>query len=150
MVPPPPIKSSFIDASVGTWVSDPYQMMGGTNTDVVTHKMILNGQFMEIDVHSTSDKGFVYDALGIIAPTAEGPMTGWFFDVFGKDGIGNYTGKYDGSKVTLTGTGNWGTEMREITINGNTMIHNITYKMKGADGNYMPDEKMTITYHKKM
>lgn len=148
MVPPNPIKSAFIDASLGTWVSEPYDMMGMKMTDEVTHKMILNGQFMEIDVKGTG-QGFTYEAKGIIAPSADGTLTGWFFDIFGKDGIGNYTGTANGTSVNLLGSGNWGTEKRNITIDGDTMIHDVTFNFKDPSGKDTPPMTMVIKYKKK-
>lgn len=148
MTPPPPIKSEFIDALVGTWVSEPYNMMGMKMTDEATHKMILNGQFMEVDIKGKDDKGFVYEAKGIIAPSSDGSLTGWFFDIFGKDAISNYTGTTKGTKVSLVGTANWGTEKRDISIDGNTMIHTVTVTMKDASGDEV-QQTAVITYKKK-
>lgn len=148
MVPPPPLKSEFIDASLGTWVSDPYEIMGMKMSDEVTHKMILNGQFMEVDIKGKSDNGFVYEAKGIIAPSEDGTLQGWFFDVFGKNSITNYTGTTKGTNVSLSGTSNWGTEKRDISINGDILTHNVSYMMKDASGKEV-QQNVAITYKKK-
>ncbi|MEP7146795.1 MAG: hypothetical protein ABI792_07275 [bacterium] len=149
MMPPTPIKSAFLEASLGTWVSEPYQMMGNTMSDEITHKMILNGQFMEIDVRGKSDNGFVYEGMGIISPSSENSITGTFYDIFGKGGIMTYTGTEKGSNIYLLGTSNWGTESRDITIDGNTMIHTVTMNMKDANGKEMAPQTAVIKYHKK-
>jgi len=145
---PKPISTPMLEAIEGTWVSEPYEFMGSTMTDEAVHKMILNGQFMEIKVNSKSDKGFNYEGIGIMVPSADGNMTGWFFDIYGKDGIMTYTGTSEGNKVSLTGTGNIMDEKREIIIDGDKMIHNLTFDMKmhGMEGT---QQKLTITYNKK-
>jgi len=69
MMPPDPIKSPLLESMMGTWVSNPYEMMGERMTDEVTQSMIMNGQFMQINVKSTGANGFVslkvYNSLGI-------------------------------------------------------------------------------------
>lgn len=145
---PKPISSPILEALEGTWVSEPYEFMGSKMTDEAVHKMILNGQFMEINVISKSDKGFNYEGKGIIAPSADGSMTGWFYDIYGKDGIMTYVGTSDNNKISMTGTSNFMNEKREITIDGDKMIHNLTFDMKmhGMEG---MQQKLTVTYTKK-
>lgn len=147
MMPPPPISSPLLDALMGTWTSEPYDMMGMKCSDVVVHKMILNGQFMEVDIKSTMDNGFSYEGLGIVAPSKDG-MTGWFYDIFGKNGIMTYSGNIEGNKIMLTGVNDKMTEERVITVDGNTMTHDVTFKMKDSSGGTMPEQKITITYKK--
>lgn len=151
MMPPEPIKSPLMESMIGTWVSEPYEMMGSKMTDVVTHSMILNGQFMEIDVKSTADNNsFVYEAKGFIAPDKDGSFSGWMYDIFGKNGITTYTGTSDGNnKLSMTGTSNMGSEIRDIAMAGDIMIHAVTYKWKSPDGKDMPPVIMKITYNKK-
>jgi hypothetical protein len=149
MTTPEPIKSPLLESMMGTWVSEPYEMMGSKMTDVVTQSMILNGQFMEIDIKSTADNGFVWEGKGIMAPMKDGTMEGWMYDIFGVDGITTYTGTIDGSKIALTGTSKMGTESREIAMDGNIMIHAVRFNFKGPDGKAMPEQIMTITYNKK-
>jgi len=144
MIPPEPIKSPLLESMMGTWVSDPYQMMGSNMTDEATHSMILNGQFMEIDVVSKADNGFTYLGKILISPNSDGSWSGTAYDIFGKNGITNYTGTSDGNKVTMSGRNDMMSEVREIIIDGNTMTHNVTFDIKG-----MPQEKVTITYKKK-
>jgi len=145
MIPPEPINSPLLESMMGTWVSDQYQMMGANMTDEVVHSMILNGQFMEIDVSSKADNGFTYLGKILIAPNTDGSWSGTAYDIFGKKGITNYTGISDGNKVTMSGSNDMMSETREIIINGNTMTHNVTFDFKG-----MPQQKVTILYKKKI
>jgi len=144
MIPPDPIKSPLLDAMMGTWVSDPYQMMGSSMTEEAIHRMILNGQFMEIDVVSKADNGFTYEGKILVFPNSDGSWSGTAYDIFGKNGITNYTGTSDGNKITMSGSNDMMSEIREIIVDGNTMTHNVTWDMKG-----MPQQKLTITYKKK-
>lgn len=149
MQPPKPIESELLNSMVGTWVSEPYEMMGMKMTDEVTQSMILNGQFFEVKVKSKGENGFDYEGLVIMAPSSDGTMTGTGYDIFGKNAITSYTGTSDGKTVYLTGTSNWGNETRNITMDGNIMTQNVIFKMKGPDGKEMPEMTMTISYNKK-
>ncbi len=149
MMPPAPVNSPVLNSMEGTWVSAPYEMMGSNMTDQVTMEMVLNGQFLEVDVKSTSDKGFVYEAKGFIEPNADGTFSGWFYDIFGKEGITTYTGTSEGSKLYLTGTSKMGTETRNISVEGNVMIHGVIYNWKDKDGKDLPQQSFSITYNKK-
>lgn len=149
MMPPDPIKSSLLESMMGTWVSNPYEMMGERMTDEVTQSMIMNGQFMQINVKSTGANGFVYEALIIIAPSTDGTFTGWSYDIFGKNAISSYTGTSKDNQMFITGTSSWGSEIRNITMEGNVMIANVSFKMKDANGKEMPEMTNTITYNKK-
>ena len=149
MQPPPPVESPFIDASLGTWVSEPYEMMGMKITDEVTHRKILNGQFMTVEIKGTGDNGFVYEALGIIAPSSDGSFAATFYDIFGKNAITTYSGTAKGTNVDFSRVSNWGTESRNIIIDGNTMTHNVTMTMKDPTGKEMPTQTFSVKYHKK-
>ncbi len=140
-MPPEPIKSPAIDAMLGTWVSEPYEFMGSKMTDRAVHSLVLNGQYMEIDVLSKSD-GFTYEGKIYIYPDKDGTMKGTMFDVFGGAGT-SYTGIVDGNKVTMTGTNEMMSETREIIMDGDKMTHNVTFDIKG-----MPQQKATIVYNK--
>lgn len=142
MVPPDPIKSDLLEAMTGSWTADPYQMMGSTMNETVTQKMILNGQFMEVDVKSVGSNGFVYEAKGIFYPSPDGMWTGTMYDIFGKKGT-VYNGKVDGNKINFTGVNDMMTETREIIVDGNTMTHNVTFDITG-----MPQQKLTVTFKK--
>lgn len=148
MMPPDPIKSPLLESMMGTWVSNPYEMMGSMMTDEVTQSMIMNGQFMQVNVKSTGT-GFTYESLVIIAPSADGSFTGWSYDIFGKNAITTYTGTSKDNQMFMTGTSSWGSEIRNITMEGNVMIANVSFKMKDANGKEMPEMTNTITYNKK-
>ena len=150
MTPPAPIDAPVFSTLSGTWTSEPYQMMGSTMTDEATQNMVLNGQYLEVNIRSTGSSGFIYEAKVMISPLADGTLTGWAFDIFGKEGLTNYTGTWKGNMIYLYGTAPWGTESRVINVDGNVMIHNIIYKMKDANGKTLPDETLAITYNKKM
>jgi len=143
---PEPVKSPYLEAMTGTWVSEPYQFMGNTNNDVVTYNMILNGQFMEVKVTRSDEKGAtMYEGMEILKPGVDGSLSGSFFDVFGSNQSQAYSGSMDGSKVLFTGSSPVGTGTREIIIDGNTMTQNVTFTM----GKDTPVQKITVVYKKK-
>ena len=94
MMPPDPIKSPLLESMMGTWVSNPYEMMGERMTDEVTQSMIMNGQFMQINVKSTGANGFVslkvYNSLGIEVAVL----------VNESKPAGRYTAVFDGSNLS--------------------------------------------------
>ncbi len=149
MMPPSPISSPMLEAATGTWVSEPYEMMGMKCTETVTQKMVLNGQFLEVNVKNIMDNGFVYEGIGMFAPSGDGTMSGTFYDIFGKNGMMNYTGKVEGNKIIMSGANDKMTEERIITIDGDSMTSDVTFKMKDASENSMPEQKLTVTYKKK-
>lgn len=149
MTPPAPIESSLLNQMTGTWVSNPYEMMGSKMTDECTQSMVLNGQFFQVNVKSVSDKGFKYEALVMIAPSKDGTVEGWSYDVFGKNAITHYTGTWRDDNIYLTGTSSWGTEIRNIAMQGDIMLQVVTFKMKDASGKEMPDQTMEIIFNKK-
>lgn len=143
MKKPDPVKNSTIDMLIGTWEADPYEMMGETRTETATHYM-KNGQYMFIDIAGGGKN--TYNSTVIIKVNTDGTLKGWSFDDWGF--VHNYTGTASGNKISITEVTDWGSGGREIEINGNTMVHNVSFPMKGADGNPMI-MKQTITYHKK-
>lgn len=149
MTLPPPIDSPLLNSMTGSWVSEPYQMMGSTMTEEAEHKMVLNSQFMEVNIKSVSTSGSVYEAIVMIMPSKDGTITGWAFDSFGKTGITTYTGTWKDNMIYLYGTAPWGTESRVINVDGNVMIHNVIYKMKDDKGKDLPEQTIAITYNKK-
>lgn len=143
---PDPVKSPYLEAMTGTWVSDPYMFMGNTSTDVVTYNMILNGQFMEVKVIRSDEKGVtMYEGMEILRPGVDGSFSGSSFDVTGNSQVQTYSGSKDGSKVLFTGSSPVGTGTREIIIDRNTMTQNVTFTM----GKDKPVQKITIVYKKK-
>lgn len=143
---PKPVNSAYFDALEGTWVSDPYQFMGNTATDVLTIKRVLNGQYLEADiVKKTNDNGFTYEGKEIIMTNADGGVSGTYFDMFGKPGENiSYSMNNDGKNVNIFTRSNNGA--KEIIINGNSMIQNVTFRM-GYSPN-LPEQKITINYKK--
>ena len=142
---PAPVKSASMEMMLGTWKSDPYDMMGSKWTDVATHSMKHNGQFMFIDLSGSDDKNHSYTGTIVMKSDKDGNLSGWAFDDWGI--VASYTGKAAGNKVTVTGTSPMGSETREIEINGNTMIHRVSSMMKDKDGKDFV-LKTDVTYHK--
>lgn len=143
---PAPIKSTTFDMLMGTWVSDPYQMMGSTWTDEATHSMKFNGQYMVIDLTGKDNKGTTYTGMIVIVPKSDGTFTGYGFDDWG--GVSNATGKADGNKIHVETTSAWGSETRDIEINGSSMTHKVNWTMKDKDGKDMT-QNLTVNYKKK-
>jgi hypothetical protein len=100
---------------------------------------------MFVDRVGTSDQGNTYNGTIVLKPAMDGSFTGWSFDDWGM--VGSYTGTVKNNVISVSGKSDWGTEQREITINGSAMEHKITWTMKGADGKDMTNS-MTINYKK--
>jgi hypothetical protein len=149
MTPPTPVNAPIFTALSGTWVSGLYEMMGANMSDEVTQNIVLNGQFFQVNVKSVS-AGFVYEAVVMISPANDGTLTGWSYDIFGRNAITTYTGTWNEKMVSLDGTSTWGTESRIIAVEGTVMNQNVSFKMKGPDGKEMPEERVSIIYNKKM
>ncbi len=145
---PEPVTSPYLNAILGTWNSLPYEFMGKTNNETVTYSMILNGQYLEIDFKSSDGKGFTYEGKEILTPSADGSMKGTYYDILGKEKSSSYTAKMDGDKFILTSGSPVGTGMREIIIDGDTMVQNVSFIMSDDSGKQMPEEKITITFKK--
>ncbi|MBZ0203652.1 MAG: hypothetical protein K8I03_11610 [Ignavibacteria bacterium] len=145
MKKPDPINNETVNMILGNWVADPYDMMGSKWNESANHYM-KHGQYMFIDLSGSDDKGSTYNGTIVMKLNSDGTFTGWSFDDWGQ--VGTYTGKTSGNKISVNGKTDWGTDIREIEINGNTMVHNLTMTMKGADGKDM-EMKQTITYRKK-
>ncbi|MBK8554103.1 MAG: hypothetical protein IPL53_24870 [Ignavibacteria bacterium] len=145
---PKPVKSAYLDAMLGTWTSLPYEFMGNTSTEVVTYKMILNGQFLEIDFKSSDGKGFSYEGKEILVPSPDGSMKGTYYDIMGKEKSTSYTASADGSKIIFKSGSTIGEGTREIIIDGDTMIQNASFVMTNDTGSKSPEQKITITFKK--
>jgi hypothetical protein len=145
MKKPDPVKSETLDMIMGNWVAEPYEMMGGKWNESANHYM-KHGQYMFIDLTGYDDKGSTYNGTIVMKLNSDGTFTGWSFDDWGQ--VGTYTGVAKGNKITANGKTDWGTETREIEINGNKMVHKLTINMRGPDGKDVITNQ-TITYNKK-
>lgn len=146
MKKPDPVNNETVNMLLGKWEAEPYDMMGSKWSESANHYMALNGQFMYIDLDGSDEKGLTFKGHIIMKLKKDGSFSGWSFDDWGQ--VGTYTGSSNGNKLTVNGKSDMGTEIREIEINGNTMIHKLTMTMKGHDGKDMTMNQ-TITYHKK-
>ncbi len=145
---PEPVNSPYADALTGTWKSSPYEFMGSTNNDVITYNKILNGQYLEVNVKRSDNSGFTYEGKEIIAPASDGTMKGTYYDIFGNERNTSYTGSRESEKFIINGASLIGTGTREIIIDGDTMIQNVTFSIPDKSGNASPEQKITITYKK--
>jgi hypothetical protein len=142
---PKPLDNETMKMLMGTWKSDQYEMMGSKWTETAVHSMVHNGQYMQIEINAVNDKNQTYSASIFITSDKDGKWSGWGFDDWG--GVTTMTGTADKGKVTANSTSPLGSEVRNIEINGNTMVHNVSMTMKGMDGKDM-NMKNTVTYHK--
>jgi len=144
MKKPDPVKNATFDLLMGTWVADPYEMMGEKWNETANH-YIKFGQYMVVDITGSGDKGNSYNGMVFVKPGLGDSWTGYSFDDWGTVTI--FTGTASGNKISMTGKSDMGTETRNIEINGNTMVHKVSMTMKGPDGKDM-NFNQTITYHK--
>ncbi|HEY3249828.1 MAG TPA: hypothetical protein VGK25_01790, partial [Ignavibacteria bacterium] len=93
----------------------------------------------------SNDKSETYTATIVMTQDKDGNLTGWSFDDWGM--VATYTGKANGNKANVIGKSAWGTETRDIEINGNIMTHKVSWTMKDKDGKDMTMNQ-TVTYHK--
>jgi hypothetical protein len=149
MTPPQPIDLPILTSMTGDWVSEPYQFMGMTMTDEINVKMVYNSQFLQVDIRSVGSSGFVYEGVTFIAPSKDGTLTGWCYDIFGKEGITSYTGTWKDNMMYMYGTSSWGTESRVLNVNGNVLTSNVILNMKDDSGKKIPEQTMTISFNKK-
>lgn len=146
MKKPDPVNNETINMLLGKWEAEPYEMMGSKWTETANHYLALNGQFMYIDLEGSDQNGVTFHGHIVVKLNTDGTITGWSFDDWGM--VGTYTGSTGGNKMTINGKSDMGTDVRNIEINGNTMVHNFAMTMKGPDGKDMIINQ-TITYHKK-
>jgi hypothetical protein len=144
MKKPDPVKNATLEMLMGTWNSEPYDMMGSKWSESANHYMKY-GQFLCIEITGKNDKGESYNGIIMMKPQSDGSFTGWAFDDWGS--VTTYTGNAKDNKISVTGKSEWATETREIEINGNTMVHKMSWTMKDKDGKDM-NMNQTITYHK--
>lgn len=145
---PKPIESPYLNSMEGTWVSEPYQFMGNTNNDEVVYKMILNGQYMEVDIKRTDDKGFTYEGKEIISVSPDGTLSGAYYDIFGNTGSNSYSASMTGSKMNLKSASPIGKGTREIVIDGDSMVQTAVFTMKDRSGAETSPQNISIMYKK--
>lgn len=145
---PEPVKSPIADALTGTWASLPYEFTGHTNNDVVTYKRSSMDNILKLTWRELTIPALLSQGKEIVAPKADGTLKGTYYDIFGNERSSSYSSSGDGSKIILTSASLVGTGTREIIIDGDTMIQNVTFSMSDKSGNPMPEQKITITYKK--
>ncbi len=148
MQPPPPIQNKTMEMAIGEWVAEPYTMMGSNIThDVNKIYMKHNGQFMVVEVDATMGDGNSYTATIFCTLDGEGNVKAWAYDNWGYYGRMDYTGSALGNVMTLSGSNDFVSETRIITIEDNKMIHNVDFTVKLPTGDMT--EKLEITYNRK-
>lgn len=143
---PAPMNNETINMLLGKWEAEPYEVLGSKRSEILNYTMASSGQFMLIDVDGKDETGFTYKALIVMKCDADGNLTGWSFDDWGK--VGTYSGKASGNKLSVTGTKDAGTDSREIEINGNKMTTKFTFAFKDKEGKDV-SVTQSIIYNKK-
>ncbi len=142
---PKPINNETMNMLVGTWKSDPYDFMNEKWTETLVHSMKLNGQCMYIEISGVNDKSQTKNSIIYVTIDKDGTWKGWGCNEWGY--TSTMTGFANGNKISETTKSDvWGAEQREIEINGNTMVHTISWNIH-KDGKDMPIQQI-ITYHK--
>jgi len=148
MAPPPPVEIPFFNLIEGKWVSEPYQAMGKTFTDEADQDWKLNHQYFVIDFEAKS-KESNYKGKGYFTKDNDGNIKGWWFDIFGLQGLMSYSGKIEGNKMKIMGKNDVYYEEREVEVKGDVMTHNVVQKITGKDGK-VQEMKYTVVYNRKM
>ena len=73
---PPPIENEFFNESVGTWISDEYEMMGMKCIDETTFNWVLNNQFLEMKLVSNTGTDNKFQTIGYMGVDKDGNMKG--------------------------------------------------------------------------
>jgi len=129
---PEPINNETVNMMLGKWESEPYEVFGSKRSESVNYYLDFGGQFLVCDIEGKEESGYTYKSKVILKIEKDGSFTGWSFDDWGN--VGTYTGTASGNKVTANGKRDNSTDVREFTINGNTMTSNISVSMKWSDG----------------
>ena len=142
---PKPIDNETMKMLIGTWKSDTYDFMNEKWTETMVHTMKLNGQCMYIEISGVNDKLQTKNSIIYITIDKDGTWKGWGCNEWGY--TSTMTAKANGNQINaITHSDVWGNENREVEINGNTMVHTISWNIH-KDGKDMPI-KQVITYHK--
>ena len=142
---PPAIENEFFTESVGTWISDEYEMMGTTWTDETTFNWVLNNQFLEMRSVSNSSKDSKLETIGYISVDKEGNMKGWFFDIMGMDGVVEFMGKVDGMTASIEGGNKYMKSTGTLQIEDGVMTQEFKFTFSDPDGNDQTMELTTIS-----
>ncbi len=147
---PPAIENEFFNESVGTWITDEYEMMGMHWTDESTFNWVLNNQFLEMRSTSNSSTDMKFQTIGYIGVDKEGNLKGWFFDIMGIEGVSEFTGKVDGMTATMEGGNNYMKSKGTMTIEGGIMTQTFSFTYPDEEGNEQTLELTTISRKQKM
>ena len=144
--PPPAIDNEFANESIGSWVSEEYELMGMKWKEESTINWVLNKQFLEMKSVSTSDKGVKYESIGYMTVDAEGNLKAWFFDIWGMEGVGIYTGKVDGLTGTMEGENDFMKSKSTMVIENGVFKHNMSFTYPDEEGNEVTMDVEIISY----
>lgn len=149
MTPPKPVESSFFDKWVGEWKGE-NEYGGKKGKQTVMCKWDLNHQFLVINVKGTFNDipDALYNGIGYYTLDYKGDVQGYWFDIYGANGISTTHGKITGNKMenNVTAAGYSSTELAEFkSDNEVSMVIKGTYEVNGQK---MPFEH-TATYIRK-
>lgn len=145
---PPPIENEFFNESVGTWISDEYEMMGTKWTDETVFNWVLNNQFLEMKSVSNNGTDNKFQTIGYISVDKDGNMKGWFFDIMGLEGVSEFSGKVDGMSATMEGGNTYMKSNGMIKIEGGVMTQTFSFTYSDEEGKEQTMELTTIARKK--
>ncbi len=149
MTPPKPIESSYLDKWVGTWVGE--NVYGGQpGKQTIVCAWDLNHQFLVVNVTGTNDNNpnFSYKGAGYYTLDKDGNTIGYWFDIFGAQGITHSKGKISGSKMENNVTAEGYTGIESAVFNGDNEVSMVSKGIYEFDGQKMPFE-MNTSYKRK-
>lgn len=133
--PPKPVESAYFDKWVGEWTGEG-DFGGRKQNQMITCKWDLNHQFLSVEVKAKDSETLqeVYSGKGFYTIDKEGNVAGYWFDIFGTEGISLSKGKITGDKMvnSVTAPGYTGTESGEFKSNDEVVLStNGTYENNG-------------------
>ena len=140
--------NSLFKSIAGTWISEPYEIMGVKWVDEAEFKWILNNQFLEMEVITKGDNGFNFKSFGILSVDEDGNYKSWGFDEWGPISVSYSEGKVEGNKIKSTGGSQFMKSSTEIVIDGNVTTEVFNYTVKDEQGKETP-ATLNLIYHKK-
>ena len=147
--PPKPVESAYFDKWVGEWTGENvYNGQPGKQTIVAAWDF--NHQFLVVNVTGTNDNNpnLIYRGTGYYTVDNEGNYVGYWFDIFGINGLSESKGKITNNRLegSVSAPGYTGTEFAEFkNDNDVTMGSKSTYEHNGQK---MQTEH-TATYKRK-